>query len=72
MLIGTYRNSFHPKHTFTGILFAQMRRAVLICSNDYLHDTAINDMVSYFLKCGYNDSLLLQAKNRALALNREE
>ena len=49
-----------------------MRRAVLICSTDYLRDTAINDMVSYFLKCGYNDELLLLAKNRALALNREE
>ena len=67
-----HRNSFHPKHTFTDIPFAQMRRAVLICSNDYLHDIAINDMVSYFLKCGYNDELLLQAKNRAFALNREE
>ena len=38
MLIGIlHHNSFHPKHTFTGIPFAQ-RRAVLICSNDYLRD----------------------------------
>ena len=29
-------------------------------------------MVSYFLKCGYNDELFLHAKDRALALNREE
>ena len=29
-------------------------------------------MVSYFLKCGYNDELLLQAKNRALSLNRDK
>ena len=67
-----HRNSFHPKHTFSGIPFAQMRRAVLIWSNDYLRDIAISDMISYFLKCGYNDELLLQAKNRALALNRDE
>ena len=67
-----HHNSFHPKHTFSGIPFAQMRRAVLICSNDYLRDIAISDMISYFLKCGYNDELLLQAKNRALALNRDE
>ena len=67
-----HRNSFHPKHTFSGIPFAQMRRAVLIWSNDYLRDIAISDMISYFLKCGYNDELLLRAKNRALALNRDE
>ena len=67
-----HRNTFYPKHTFTGIPFAQMKRAVLICSNDYLCVIAINDMVSYFLKCGYNDELLLQAKKKALALNREE
>ena len=64
-----HRNSFHPKHTFTGIPFVQMP-AVLICSNEYLRDIAINDMVSYFLKCCYSDELLLQAKNKALALNR--
>ena len=65
-----HHNSFHPKHTFSGIPFSQMRRAVLICSNDYLRDIAINDMITYFLKCGYNNDLLLQAKTRALTLNR--
>ena len=67
-----HRTSFHPKHTFTGIPFSQMRRAMLICSTPYLQEFAIDEMVSNFLKCGYEQDLLLAAKTRALSLLREE
>ena len=63
-------SSFHPKHTFTGIPFSQMRRAVVICSNSYLRDFTIENMISYFLNCGYKNETLQAAKSRALALDR--
>jgi hypothetical protein len=65
-----HRNSFHPKHTFSGIPFSQMRRAALICSNDYLRDYAIDEMIKAFLKCGYKKSSLLEAKHRVQQLQR--
>lgn len=60
--------SFHPEHTFSGIPYSQMRRVVLICSTNYLQDIAINDMISYFTKCGYNDMALRLAKGRVLSI----
>ena len=66
-----HRNSFHPQHTFIGIPFSQMRRAMLICSTPYLQQSAINQMVESFLKCGYNNDILEKAKAKALVLDRE-
>ena len=67
-----HHNSFHPRHTFSGIPFSQMRRAILICSTNYLRDIAIKDMISYFITCGYNDKTLQLAKGKALSLNRAQ
>lgn len=67
-----HRRSFHPKHTFSGIPFSQMRRAVVICSNSYLRDIALDNISSYFLECGYKPEILQKTKLRALELNRNE
>ena len=67
-----HRSSFHPAHTFAGIPYSQMRRAALICSNDYLRDFAINEMCKSFLECGYSEAKLIDAKNRVLNLKRSD
>ena len=67
-----HNHSFHPKHTFIGILFSQMRRAVDICSTPYLRDFAIYNMMTYFLNCGYKNDTLQTAKLRALGLDRHD
>ena len=67
-----HRNSFHPAHTFRGIPFSQMRRAALICSNDYLRDYAIDEMCKKFLECGYKESSLIEAKKRVQLLKRSD
>ena len=67
-----HRSSFHPSHTFTGIPFSQMRRAVLICSTNYLRDLAISNMISYFSACGYKSDLLEEARLKAVALVRDD
>ena len=65
-----HRSSFHPAHTFAGIPFSQMRRAALICSNDYLRDLAIEEMVKSFLQCGYDELKLRDAVTRVKQLSR--
>ena len=67
-----HRSSFHPQHTFSSIPFSQMRRAIVICSTPYLQEFAVNEMVSYFLKCGYKKESLEAAKTKALQLNRSD
>ena len=49
-----------------------MRRAALICSNDYLRDYAIDEMVKSFIECGYKESSLLEAKQRVQQLKRSD
>ena len=67
-----HRNSFHPKHTFSGVPFSQMRQAALICSNDYLRDFAIEAMIKSFIECGYKKSKLLEAKHKVQQLKRAD
>ena len=67
-----HSRSFHPKHTFSGIPFSQMRRAVLICSTTYLRDFAIDNIISYFIDCGYKPDTLQTTKLKVLKLNRSE
>ena len=67
-----HRSSFHPQHTFRGIPFSQMRRAVVICSTTYLRDIAINNMINYFLECGYKRELLDEASSKARSLVRND
>ena len=47
-----------------------MRRAALICSNDYLRDMAIDEMVKCFKNCGYKEDKLMLAKDRVQSLDR--
>ena len=65
-----HRTSFHPSHAFHSIPFSQMRRAALICSNDYLREFAINDMCKQFLACGYNESCISKARLKVSLLDR--
>ena len=58
-----HTKSFHPKHTFSGIPFSQMHRAVIICSTTYLCDLAIRNIISYFLDSGYKCEALEEAKS---------
>ena len=67
-----HHGSFHPNHTFDGIPFSQMRRAALICSNDYLRDMAISEMTKCFLQCGYKQELLDKAIDRVKTLKRAD
>ena len=67
-----HRNSFHPKHTFSSIPFSQMRRAALICSNEYLRDYAIDAMIESFVQCGYKKCKLLEAKDSVQQLKRDD
>ena len=66
-----HRHSFHPPHTFKGIPFSQMRRAVVICSTNYLRDIALDNIIQYFLDCGYKLENLETAKSRAVQLDRK-
>ena len=66
-----HRYSFHPSHTFRGIPFSQMRRAVVICSTPYLRDLAFGNMIQYFKDCGYKLENLEDAKARAMQLDRK-
>ena len=67
-----HHNSFHPGHTFDGIPFSQMRRAALICSNNYLRDLAIDEMKKCFLQCGYKEERLDMAITKVQQLKRED
>ena len=67
-----HRLSFHPPHTFNSLPFSQMRRAVLICSDENERESQVDKMVTYFLSCGYNLPKLKAAKDRALSLNRSD
>ena len=67
-----HTKSFHPKHTFSGIPFSQMRRAALICSNDYLRDFAISRMIEAFLQCGYKEANLNVARLQVQKLKRSD
>ena len=49
-----------------------MRRAVLICSTNYLRDIALDNMVKYFTACGYKADILNDAKTKAVALVRDD
>ena len=42
----------------------------MICSNDYLRDFAIKEMVKCFLECGYDQESLSKAVNRVQQLKR--
>ena len=67
-----HRTSFHPPHTFRSLPFSQMRRAALICSDIQERERTIENMVLYFLECGYDRGKLDLAKDRAMLLSRTE
>lgn len=64
-----HKNSFHPKHTFTGILKSQLLRFKRISStfNDY--DNACKTLFSVLCSRGYSKSLLRKMKRDIWALD---
>ena len=66
------RRSYHSKHTFSGIPYSQFRRAAVICSDLDDRKTCVSRMEEKFLNSGYKRQDLLDAKEKALSLNRAE
>ena len=66
-----HSSSYHPKHTFRGLPYSQMRRAAVICSDVQLREIAIDRMITNFTSCGYDMNRLSVAKSQAMALRRE-
>ena len=66
------RKSFHSTHTFKSLPFSQFRRAAVICSDvdDRLNN--IERMISKFLDSGYHKKYLIEAKAKAMELDRGE
>ena len=64
--------SFHPKHTFGGVVFSQMRRIALLDSNPskFVEDIAM--MKGDFGNVGYPGDLLNRCEAKASQLNRSE
>lgn len=57
-----HKHSFHPKHTFTGILKAQLTRFNRICSNTTDRDQATQTLFQALRKKKYPRSLLQKIK----------
>ena len=66
-----HSSSFHPKHTFRGLPYSQMRRAAVISSNNCFREETCDMMVTNFSACGYDRDRLSLAKSQAMALDRE-
>ena len=64
------RRSYHSQHVFKSLPYSQFRRAVLVCSDPSDRAAAIEYMQDKYLKCGYKEEDLNQAKSLALALDR--
>lgn len=61
-----HMSSFHPKHTFRGILKSQLIRFRRICSNRDDCDTATKTLFSALQKRGYSRSFLRTVKKEVL------
>ena len=61
-----HKNSFHPKHTFSGILKSQITRYHRICSNQIDFLEACNLLFSSLRKRGYSKRFLRHIKNKTI------
>lgn len=57
-----HRDSFHPKHTFSGIVKYQLIRFQLICSNTKDRDSATTTLFTTLKRRQYSRSMLRQVK----------
>ena len=64
------RRSDHSAHTFRAIPFSQFRRAVVICSKEKDKIECIEYMVNKFKDSGYKEDELLEAREKAMNLDR--
>ena len=61
-----HASSNHPKHTFRGIVYSQLRRWASLCSHRSDFDNACTNIFSIWRKRGYTKTLLRNAKNDCL------
>ena len=64
--------SDHSPHTFVSIPFSQFRRAVVLCSDSDEKIRCINYIAEKLKNSGFYDEEIENAKQKALALNRDE
>ena len=62
-----HKSSFHPKHTFRGILKSQIIRFDRICSRNVDFQRATNTLFRVLRTRGYSKRLLRQIKNNTIA-----
>ena len=67
-----HKRSYHSKHTFSGMVFSQFKRAALICSDITDRETHICRMENKFLNSGYKQEELSLHREKAMALDRRE
>ena len=61
-----HRKSFHPKHTFTGILKSQVLRFHRICNNGADFDKAMKILFDSLAKMGYSRRFLRSVKIKTI------
>ena len=67
-----HRRSDHSPHTFVSIPFSQFRRAVVLCSEPDEKIRCINYIAEKLKNSGFYNEEIENAKQKALALNRDE
>ena len=65
------RGSFASPHIFKSLPFSQFRRAVVICSSEESRDSHLERIFKKLVDNGYHEEELQEAKERALALDRQ-
>ena len=67
-----HRRSDHAAHTFKSIPYSQFRRAIVLCSEDEERIKCIDYMADKLKNSGYKPDEILNAKKKALTLNRTD
>ena len=62
-----HKSSFHPKHTFTGIIKSQIMRFHKICNNDQDFQSACNTLFKVLKQRHYSARYLRGVKSRTIA-----
>ena len=67
-----HRRSDHGQHTFKSIAYSQFRRAIVLCSDENDRLRCIDYMSEKLRNSGYKEDEIANAKEKALALDRDE
>ena len=62
-----HRSSYHPRHTFKGVLKSQIMRYRKICNNDSDFENACDLLFSTLIHRGYSRSFIRMMKTRTLS-----